>query len=123
LRPPRFAAARSPVALSLQPPAVRPSVPPTSACTGPGSLSRAQDGIRACIRGTCAGGYAKLAPAVGIEHFIVGNKPGTRVAAGRYHFENVDWLHARYDRFIKPFCGPAPKILDGHIRWLGAQRN
>ncbi|MEB8386703.1 hypothetical protein OO012_05635 [Rhodobacteraceae bacterium KMM 6894] len=27
-------------------------------------------------------------------------------------------LHARYGRFIKPFCGPATKNLDGYIRWL-----
>ncbi|WP_353349125.1 hypothetical protein [Aquicoccus sp. SU-CL01552] len=27
-------------------------------------------------------------------------------------------LHARYKRFIKPFCGPATKNLSGYIRWL-----
>ncbi len=24
----------------------------------------------------------------------------------------------RYDKFIKPFCGPAAKNLSGYIRWL-----
>ena len=41
-----------------------------------------------------------------------------RVAAGCYHIQNVNSLHARYDNFIKPFCGPATKNLNGYIRWL-----
>ncbi|MDW4550292.1 IS1595 family transposase [Defluviimonas sp. D31] len=65
-----------------------------------------------------ANGYAKLATASGIEHFVVGSKPGTRVAAGCYHIQNVNSLHAQYNKFIKPFCGPATKNLNGYIRWL-----
>ena len=57
----------------------------------------------------------------GLEHFVVGSKPGTRVAAGCYHIQNVNSLHARYDKFIKPFCGPATKNLNGYIRWLEAR--
>jgi hypothetical protein len=49
---------------------------------------------------------------------VVGSKPGTRVAAGCIHIQNVNSLHARYGTFIKPFCWPATKNLDGYIRWL-----
>src|SRR6056297_478579 len=63
-------------------------------------------------------GYKGLAAARGLEHFVVGSKPGTRVAAGCYHIQNVNSLHARYGRFIEPFCGPATKNLNGYIRWL-----
>ncbi len=65
-----------------------------------------------------ASGYATMAANSGIEHFVVGSKPGTRVTAGCYHIQNVNSLHARYDTFIKPFCGPATKNLNGYIRWL-----
>ncbi|MEP3435292.1 MAG: IS1595 family transposase [Hoeflea sp.] len=63
-------------------------------------------------------GYEDLAAAHGLEHVVVGSKPGTRVASGCYHIQNVNSLHACYKRFIKPFCGPATKNLDGYIRWL-----
>ncbi len=39
----------------------------------------------------------------------MGSERGTRVAAGWYHIQNVNSLHTRYERFIKPFCGPATK--------------
>lgn len=65
-----------------------------------------------------ARGYATVAANGGIEHFVIGSKPGTRVTAGCYHIQNVNSLHARYDKFIKPFCGPATKNLNGYIRWL-----
>lgn len=65
-----------------------------------------------------ASGYASLAAKGGIEHVVVGRKPGTRVAAGCYHIQTVNSLHARYEAFIKPFCGPATKNLNGYIRWL-----
>ena len=65
-----------------------------------------------------ANGYKNVAAAGGLEHFVVGSKPGTRVASGCYHIQNVNSLHARYKRFIKPFCGPATKNLSGYIRWL-----
>lgn len=65
-----------------------------------------------------ASAYAKVAAQRGVEHFVVGSKPGTRVAAGSHHIQNVNSLHARYDKFIRPFCGPATKNLNGYIRWL-----
>ncbi|MBP0483637.1 IS1595 family transposase [Sagittula salina] len=65
-----------------------------------------------------ANGYKNVAAAGGLEHFVLGSKPGTRVASGCYHIQNVNSLHARYKRFIKPFCGPATKNLSGYIRWL-----
>ncbi|BBU59552.1 MULTISPECIES: hypothetical protein [Rhodobacterales] len=52
---------------------------------------------------------------------MVGTKPGTRVTAGSYHIQNVNSLHARYDKFIKPLCGPATKNLNLYIRWLEAR--
>jgi len=63
-------------------------------------------------------GYKDLAAARGLEHFVVGSKPGTRVTSGCYHIQNVNSLHASYKGFIKPFCGPATKNLNGYIRWL-----
>ncbi|WP_157733641.1 IS1595 family transposase [Antarctobacter heliothermus] len=63
-------------------------------------------------------GYKDFAAAGGIEHFVVGSKLGIRVDAGCYHIQNVNSLHARYKKFIKPFCGPATKNLNGYIRWL-----
>jgi len=74
------------------------------------------DDVVLCSDG--ANGYKDLAASRGPEHFVVGSKPGTRVAAGCYHIQNVNSLHARYGTFIKPFCGPATKNLDGYIRWL-----
>lgn len=65
-----------------------------------------------------ASGYASVAATGGIEHFVGGSKPGTRVTGGCYHIQNVNSLHARYDKFIEPFCGPATKNLNGYIRWL-----
>ncbi|MWD26051.1 IS1595 family transposase [Aquicoccus sp. SCR17] len=62
-------------------------------------------------------GYKNLAAARSLKHFVIGSKPGTRVAAGCYHIQNVNSLYARYKRFIKPFCAPATKNLDGYIRW------
>lgn len=67
-----------------------------------------------------AKGYAKLAKRSRLEHFVLGSKPGTRVA-DCYHIQNVNSLHARYTQFIKPFCGPATKNLSGYIRWLEAR--
>ncbi len=54
----------------------------------------------------------------GLAHFVVSSKPGMRVAAGCYHIQNVNSLHARYGRFTESFCGPATKKLNGYIRWL-----
>ncbi|WP_201151593.1 hypothetical protein [Rhodovulum sulfidophilum] len=42
-----------------------------------------------------ANGYMNLAAEASLEHFVVGSKPGTRVAAGCYHIQNVNSLHAR----------------------------
>ncbi|WP_417524465.1 hypothetical protein [Marinovum sp.] len=52
---------------------------------------------------------------------MVGNKPGKRLASGRHHIQNVNTLHACYERFIIPLFGPASKKLNGHIRWLEVQ--
>lgn len=62
--------------------------------------------------------YKNLPAARCLEHFVVGSKPGTRIAAGCYHIQNVNSLYARYGRFINPFCGPVTKNLNGYIRWL-----
>ncbi len=65
--------------------------------------------------------YRKLAARGAIEHVVVGSKAGTRVTAGCYHIQTVNSLHARYNKFIRPFCGPATKYLGGYIRWLEAR--
>jgi hypothetical protein len=82
------------------------------------SLLRMQIDAVAATSRTLQGRYKDLAATRGLEHFVVGSKPGTRVAAGCYHIQNVNSLHARYGKFIKPFCGPATKNLNGYIRWL-----
>ena len=63
-------------------------------------------------------GYKSLPAASGLEHFVVVSKPGTLVAAGCYHIQNVNSIHAHCGKFIEPFCGPATKNLNGYIRWL-----
>lgn len=73
---------------------------------------------KAVLCSDCADGYKNVAAAGGLEHYAVGSKPGTRLASGCYHIQNVNSLHARYKRFIKPFCGPITKNLSGYIRWL-----
>lgn len=62
--------------------------------------------------------HRKLAARGAIEHFVVGSKAGTRVTAGCYHIQAVNSLHARYNKFIRPFCGPVTNYLGGYIRWL-----
>lgn len=64
-----------------------------------------------------ASAYAKVAAQREVEHFVVGGKPGARVAAGSHHIQNVNSPHARYEKCIRPFCGPARKNLNGRIRW------
>lgn len=66
-------------------------------------------------------GHKNPAATGGIEHFVVGSKPGTRVPGGCYHIQNVNSLHARNNEFIKPLFGPATKNLNGHVRWLGVR--
>lgn len=88
------------------------------------TLERAMDPLVPADAVLCSddgNGYSALAAKAGIEHFVVGSKAGTRVAAGCYHIQNVNSLHARYGEFIKPFRGPATKNLSGYIRWLEAR--
>ncbi|MCQ0090245.1 IS1595 family transposase [Roseovarius sp. M141] len=53
-----------------------------------------------------------------LTHYEVSNKLGKRVVAGAFHIQNVNALHARYDAFIRPFCGPATKYLYRYLRWF-----
>ena len=61
---------------------------------------------------------AKAAAQRRTGHVVVGSKSGTLPAAGRHYIQNVNSLHAHDATFIKPFCGPAAKKLNGDIRWL-----
>ncbi|KKM87968.1 hypothetical protein LCGC14_1263490 [marine sediment metagenome] len=65
-----------------------------------------------------ASGYSKVAAQLGVEHFVVGCKPRTRVAAGSRHIQNVNSLHVRYLKFRRTFCGPSTNNLDSYNRWL-----
>ena len=65
-----------------------------------------------------AKGYESAAAKKGVPHVKVGSKAGTRVISGCYHIQNANSLHARYGAFIRPFCGPSRKFLDGYIRWF-----
>ena len=72
----------------------------------------------AVFRSDGGDGDKNLAAARGLKHFLAGSKPGTRIAVGCYHIQNVNSLHAHYDRFIRPFCAPGTKNLIGYIRCL-----
>ena len=67
--------------------------------------------------------YAAFARARGIEHFVVTTKPGQKSASATHHIQNVNNLHSRYEAFIRPFCGPASKYLDGYLQWFIARVN
>lgn len=62
--------------------------------------------------------YSAFRKKHGLTHYEVSNKPGQRVVAGALHIQNVNALHARYDTFIRPFCGPATKYLYRYLRWF-----
>ena len=64
-----------------------------------------------CSAGTS--GDKNVAAAGGVEHFVAGSKAGRRVVSGCYHIQNVNSLHARYKRFMKPLGGPVTKDLSG----------
>jgi hypothetical protein len=61
----------------------------------------------------CSDGASAYAAQRGIDHFVIGSKPSTRVGAESHHVQNVNSLQARYDKFIKAICGPATKKLNG----------
>ena len=62
---------------------------------------------------TLHAGKASLDERGNLEHFVAGSKAGTRVVSGCYHIQNVNSLHARYKRFMKPLSGPVTKNLSG----------
>ena len=66
-------------------------------------------------------GYIRFAASRQMEHFIVGSKPGTRIASPSHHIQTINSLHSRYRRFIRPFCGPASKYLQGYVQWFIAR--
>lgn len=68
-----------------------------------------------------ASAYATFAERIGITHFVLGSRPGTRMASPSHHIQNVNSLHARYDDFLQPFCGPATKYLNAYINWFVAR--
>ncbi|MBS0573373.1 MAG: IS1595 family transposase [Proteobacteria bacterium] len=66
-------------------------------------------------------GYAAYARQHRIDHFVVGSKPGTRMASPTHHIQNANALHARLKGFIAPFRGPASRYLDGYLQWFIAR--
>ncbi len=66
--------------------------------------------------------YAALTRKNRIEHFMVSNAPGRRLASPAHHIQNVNAMHARYKEFIRQFRGPASKYLDRYLRWFLLQR-
>lgn len=66
-------------------------------------------------------GYAAYARQHGIDHFVVGSRPGTRLASPAHHIQNTNALHARLKDFIAPFRGPASRYLDGYLQWFMAR--
>lgn len=75
----------------------------------PDDVMLCSDGLRA---------YRASCKKHSLTHYEVSNKPGKRVVAGAFHSQNVNALHARYDAFIRPFCGPATKYLHRYLRWF-----
>ena len=48
-------------------------------------------------------------------------KGGPRVIDTAFHIQTVNNLHGRFESFMRPFCGPATKNLQGYAAWLVAR--
>jgi transposase-like protein len=65
--------------------------------------------------------YAAFAHAQAIPHYVLNATTGPRVIANAYHIQNINNLHARFEAFMQPFCGPATKNLPAYTAWFIAR--
>lgn len=64
------------------------------------------------------GAYRMFARAHAMPHYRIDARHGPRVIQGAFHIQTVNSLHARFNAFMKPFCGPATKNLPAYIAWF-----
>lgn len=66
-------------------------------------------------------GYSQLAQSRGIPHYELTAKAGIHVIDRVFHIQTINNLHARFEGFMNPFCGPATKYLSGYTAWFIAR--
>lgn len=65
-----------------------------------------------------AHGYKKFSRVNNVKHVTVAARKGQRIRDNTFHIQNVNALHRRLKRFIKPFDGPAKKNLTRYVAWF-----
>jgi hypothetical protein len=66
--------------------------------------------------------YQAIANAAGLGYWMLVAGRRSRHTPNTYHLNTVNSLHAQWTTFVRPFCGPAAKNLEGYARWLIARR-
>lgn len=66
--------------------------------------------------------YQAIATAAGLGYWMLVGGRRSPYTPATYHLNTVNSLHAQLKAFLRPFCGPASKNLDGYARWLIARR-
>lgn len=69
-----------------------------------------------CSDGDAA--YASFARQRRLPHYRLYQNTGPRVIETAFHIQTINNLHSRFERFMKPFCGPATKNLQGYTAWF-----
>lgn len=72
-----------------------------------------------CSDGDAAYGF--FARKKGISHYRIDPKNGPFVIDKAFHIQNINSLHDRFERFMKPFRGPATKNLPFYASWFIAR--
>jgi len=67
--------------------------------------------------------FQAIANDSGLGYWMLVGGRRSRYTAATYHLNTVNSLHAQWKAFLRPFCGPASKNLDGYARWLIARQN
>jgi transposase-like protein len=65
--------------------------------------------------------YALFARTNGLKHYRIDAKKGPFVLEAAFHIQNINSLHDRFERFMKPFIGPATKYLPRYTAWFIAR--
>lgn len=65
--------------------------------------------------------YAVFARKNGVPHYRIDAKNGPFVIDRAFHVQTINSLHDRFERFMKPFRGPATQNLTGYASWFIAR--
>jgi transposase-like protein len=57
----------------------------------------------------------------GVPHYRIDAKKGPFVIDKAFHVQTINSLHDRFERFMKPFRGPATRNLAGYASWFIAR--